>query len=762
MNTILLFNMMTVAISAPQQLEGASMADALQLADPGSIRIEGFLGRRIECNRTGRLKHIPMTELLNGFQHRPGKHAWIGEHIGKWLHAAVLTWQYSGDIELKRMIDEAVQNLLATQEKDGYLGTYEDKDRWKSWDVWVHKYNLIGLLTYHRTTNDAAALRGAQRIGDLLIKTFGPNKRDIIAAGTHKGMAATSVLEPMVLLYRTTGDARYLTFCQYLVESWEKPEGAGHAKRPKILSSLLGHGKVNQTANRKAYEMMSNLVGLCKLYRVTLDERYLEAARNAWDDIAANQRYLVGGTSLNEHFQPDGHLPDTGRVAETCANVTWMQLSLALLSLTGDTKYADAVEQLVYNHLLAAQAEDGNDWCYFTVLLGKKRFLQHVNCCHSSGPRGVALIPTAFYGTGTRRLRIHLYGESQFTGAIDGVGSIAIRQKTLYPADGRIIIEVQPDKPATFRLELRIPPWSKNYRLAVNDQPVKATPQALAVINRKWQPGDVVTLDLDVTPKWIRGRGEHEGRLAVRKGPLILCASQRWNPTLPSMMLIGVEGTPGFEEAETTSEGNTQQNGLLTTFKGKIRTPEGLRDVRVFLGPFALVQKEKLAVWLHSMDSLSKLEYSLLFDGTETVSRGGDLQGSIADGDPSTYCVTRYDTLKDSDSWEVTLDQPVKISRVVFRHGHTSHNGGWFDTSDGKPKVFVRTEQDGPWRPVGTLETYPQTTADKLPKLDDGQAFELVISPTKVYGVRVVGKPAYGDDPTQTFSSCAELAAFGI
>ena len=56
-------------------------------------------------------------------------------------------------------------------------------------------------------------------MADLLIATF-PGKKSILAAGTHVGMAATSVLEPVVLLYRFTGDKRYLEFAKYIVKSW--------------------------------------------------------------------------------------------------------------------------------------------------------------------------------------------------------------------------------------------------------------------------------------------------------------------------------------------------------------------------------------------------------------------------------------------------------------------------------------------------------------------------------------------------------------
>ncbi len=31
-------------------------------------------------------------------------------------------------------------------------------ERWTSWDVWSHKYNLIGLLAYYRISGDQRAL----------------------------------------------------------------------------------------------------------------------------------------------------------------------------------------------------------------------------------------------------------------------------------------------------------------------------------------------------------------------------------------------------------------------------------------------------------------------------------------------------------------------------------------------------------------------------------------------------------------------------
>src|SRR5438552_4107229 len=159
-------------------------ADRAQPLSPSEVHLEGYLGQRVLNSEKNRLLEVDEEELLAGFRHRPGKQAWIGEHVGKWLHAATLAWANTGDPALRTKLDRVVHNLLATQQPDGYLGTYTPDKRFglypnADWDVWVHKYDLIGLLTYYRFTGDPAALAGARRAGDLLIATFGPGKKSI-------------------------------------------------------------------------------------------------------------------------------------------------------------------------------------------------------------------------------------------------------------------------------------------------------------------------------------------------------------------------------------------------------------------------------------------------------------------------------------------------------------------------------------------------------------------------------------------------------
>ena len=59
---------------------------------------------------------VDLEPLLAGFRQRPGTHPWIGEHIGKWMHAATLAWAYTGDPELRKKLDYAAAELIKTQE----------------------------------------------------------------------------------------------------------------------------------------------------------------------------------------------------------------------------------------------------------------------------------------------------------------------------------------------------------------------------------------------------------------------------------------------------------------------------------------------------------------------------------------------------------------------------------------------------------------------------------------------------------------------
>ena len=99
---------------------------------PDRVHLTGWLGTRITASEVNRLADINTAGLLDGFRNRPGKQAWDGEHVGKWLHAATLAWVYTGDPALRQKLDYVAAELVKCQLPDGYLGTYLEKNHWTS------------------------------------------------------------------------------------------------------------------------------------------------------------------------------------------------------------------------------------------------------------------------------------------------------------------------------------------------------------------------------------------------------------------------------------------------------------------------------------------------------------------------------------------------------------------------------------------------------------------------------------------------------
>jgi DUF1680 family protein len=495
-------------------------------------RLQGYLASRMQKNLQERLLKVDEEGLIGGYWKRPGTHPWIGEHAGKYLETACNTWRNNPDTALKKQMDRIMYKLVNAQTENGYLGTYLPANYWTSWDVWSHKYNLYGLLAYYKTTGYKPALDACIKMGDLLCKTFGyqPGQRDIINAGEHMGMAATSILDPMVELYQYTGDIKYLAFCYYLLDSWEQPNG------PKIISAVLKTGKVTNAGNGKAYEMISNFTGLAHLYRVTGEERLLQTVITAWNDIIKNRLYITGTCSSHEYFKPEGILPagEKDNMGEGCVTTTWIQLNQHLLAITGDMKYAEAIERSVYNHLLAAENPQTGCVSYYTPLMGKKPYSCDITCCTSSVPRGIALIRYFSFGKIKNSPSLLFYEPALYKDEIktDDQQSVrlTLQVESSFPEKGGAGVIVTPATAASFTIILRVPSWCRSFLAKVGQEEYRqGKNEGQCIIHRRWNPGDKISISFEMPVQLLNGGKSYPGMMAFQRGPQILAMDEMLN-----------------------------------------------------------------------------------------------------------------------------------------------------------------------------------------------------------------------------------------
>ena len=512
--------------------------------EPANLRdtqYNGWIAERMQINVEKRLLTLDLDMILEPFENRPGKQWWSGEHIGKYLHAATYAWWFTGDDRLMTRMDRAVKRLIDSQLPNGYLGTYKEDDQFGQgdglgwdfpvWDVWTHKYNLIGLLTYYEATEYESALEASMRAADLMYSLYVVQNRSLRLASAHMGMAATSVLEPIAMLYRLTGEPRYLKFCNRIVDAWEDesdPETWMYDDGCHLLNSLLEHGNVYKTANRKAYEMLSNLVGLLEFYRLNPDERFFIACKKAWDDIVSKRLYITGTASYHEQFTPNHRLPSGQALGEGCVTVTWLQLTRHLLELTGESQYADELERTIYNALPAAQSPLTGEVTYFSPLIGKKHYNGHdekmdpaISCCSSSIPRGLAMIPTFASGT--------LNGKPTLLQYIPGKHVLNLAQQTVtlnvtgdYPQTGDFEIEVEIDEAIQFPIILRVPTWATKFEATIDGTTYTPKDSRMIEIERNWSSGDKIEVTIPLEIRRVTDGDKTTESIAFVRGPQVL------------------------------------------------------------------------------------------------------------------------------------------------------------------------------------------------------------------------------------------------
>lgn len=762
-------------------------------------QLGGLFAARMGTNVEARLLQIDEKAILSGFVHRDqaGEFdgAWVGEHAGKFLDAACNALRYRHHAELRSSADRVARTLISSQDPDGYLGTYPTARRWQGWDVWVHKYNLIGLLSYYELTADPAALQACRGMGDLLCRTFGdsPGQRDIIAAGEHIGMAATSVLEPMCRLYRFTGEPRHLDFCRYVVRAYDQPNG------PRIVSTLLLSGSVYGTANGKAYEMLSNFNGLVDLYRLTGETRLLDAVLRGWDDIVQHQLYRTGSLSAREHFQPRGRLLTlpSSNVGETCATVTWLQLNWRLLRLTGEARFGQEIERTVYNHLLAAQDPHNGNISYYTSWVGPKECTNSILCCVSSGPRGIALIPQLVWGLEKSALIVNLYTPGRVRFQMEGV-AVEVVLETAFPSDGVVRLTVSAERTTHFTVRLRVPEWANVFEVSIGERKLAGTPGRMLDVSRTWEGASVLDIRMAAPVRVLPGGDSYPDYVSVARGPQVLALERALNPGAPYLERVCIaddanalplrsspvpSGWRGRQVYEMDATVGIPADADVLHFKRqsvRLVPFADLVDGTVWLTKATRARRERPAVTTFARTSLSVVTLGL----GRTAGRRADtdIAEFVSDENPNTFC-----TLNPQDPslatylgappgkrgdpvwFSIRLTAPASISRVIYRHGAVSTTGGWFDTTQTMPRIEVATapiptsangalpdDSKVTWRLAALVESYPRTNGSTPPPLADGQSFEVRLPQAMtLYGIRVVGKPG------GSYATCAELSAYG-
>ena len=487
---------------------------------------------------------------------------WRCEYWGKMMRGACMLLAYTKDDGFYRIIEAAVRDMLTTQEENGRFSTYKIETEFTSWDLWGRKYVMLGMQYFLEICRDEALAKdiveALRRHADYIIEHIGreeDGKKEIVKATRHwKGLNSCSILEPMVRFYRMTGDKKYLDFAEYII-STGFIEG-GNLIELAFENEIAPH----EYPVVKAYEMMSCFEGLLQYYKLTGIEKYKTALINLGNRILEGELSVIGCSGCTHELFDHTAVRQTqtdykGIVQETCVTVTWMKFAEALLELTGDSAFADAIENSFYNAYLGSfnteralfsrypQVKDVPQVMPFdsySPLVADRRGRQvggynvfpdgtYYGCCACIAAAGSGIIPRFALLRSEGGLVVNYYESGVMNTKTPNGQALRLQTETCYPLDGTVKFTLALENAERFALSFRIPAWCHTATVTVGGEQRSVT-AGYATVEKDWQEGDTVELVLAMPVERILppvGAVNEEFFAAYRRGPMILAADAR-------------------------------------------------------------------------------------------------------------------------------------------------------------------------------------------------------------------------------------------
>ncbi len=458
--------------------------------------------------------------------------------------------------ELEVYVDGVIDKIAAAQEDDGYL--YTSRTAWnpdnpppggeERWSNIIHGHELYcvghmyeAAVAYYHATGKRKLLDVALKNADLIHQVFG-------LEGMRYPPGHQEIEIGLAKLYRLTDEERYLDLAKFFLD--QRGDSTGHPLYGKYAQDHLP--VVDQTkgvghAVRAAYMY----TGMADIAALTGNKDYIRAIQRIWEDVVGNKLYITGGIGAsggNEGFDKDYFLPNSTAYCETCASIANAMWNHRLFLMTGDSKYMDIVERVIYNSFLSGISMEGDRFFYpnrLQTFTGAERAAWFgCACCPSNIVRFVPSIPGYVYARRSNDVYVNLFigGRTEIS---MGDQSVNLTQESGYPWDGRIRIKVTPETPVSFTLHVRVPGWASGqpvpsdlYRylngeselviLQVNGEavPLKMK-KGYALIKREWKIGDAVTIHFSMPIQRVvaHDRVENDrGRMALERGPIVYCA----------------------------------------------------------------------------------------------------------------------------------------------------------------------------------------------------------------------------------------------
>jgi DUF1680 family protein len=484
----------------------------------------------------------------------PGGHGFAPGHaFGQWISALSRGYAATGDARTRAKL----QTLLDLY-SPAISGKFYTNFRFPGYD---YDKMVCGLIDAHQFANIPQAWALLDRTTD--------------AAMPH--LPAVALDRPDQRAWRasvgdnTTEDYcwdEYYTMPENLYLAWER--GAGERYRELARHYLLDKNwfnplseNQNVLANHHAYSFCNSLSSAMQAYIADGSEKHLRAASNAFAMIVKTQSFATGGWGPDESFSAPGSgamyasLTKTHSSFETpCGSYGHFKISRYLLRVTGDGRYGDSMERVLYNTVLGAKTleHDGHAFYYSDYNFSGSKFYHPDRwpCCSGTLAQVAADYRILIYFRDPAGIYVNLYLPSALKWTTSDGAQMTLTQAGDYPAGEKIGMTLRASRPSEFALRLRIPAWAgPGTAIRVNGATVPAqVTSGFATIRRKWKDVDRIEMELPMPLRLEPIDPEHLETVALVRGPLVLFAITDQAPKVTRQQLLAASPASGVDPAK--------------------------------------------------------------------------------------------------------------------------------------------------------------------------------------------------------------------
>ena len=449
-----------------------------------------------------------------------------GHALGQWISGLARFADATGDPATRAKVERLVDGFAATLGSDG--NCYASRRAQVAFPAYMYDKVVIGLLDAYRFAGVGSALDALERATQGAIRAM-PGRafdRTFEAPKNSPDDESYTVPENQFYAYEVTGKTEHLDLAKaYLLD--------------RTYFDPLARGE-NVLPHRHAYSHVNALCSAARAYQDLGEAKHLDAIRNAWNMLVETQQYASGGWGPNEAFVE----PNKGLLGESlrkthahfetpCGSYAHLKLARYLVRFTGEARYGDGLERVLYNTVLGAKDPDGQgDFFYYSDYSPsalKGYFPEKWPCCAGTLPQVVADYLISAYFQGADGIYVNLFVPSEVRWT-SGAGQVRIVQATRYPIDDSTQLRVELAQPAEFTVYVRIPGWLQSpAQIRINGQSASEPAErgTFAALRRVWRPKDEIEVRFPFSFRSEPIDEQHPNTVALMRGPLLMVALDR-------------------------------------------------------------------------------------------------------------------------------------------------------------------------------------------------------------------------------------------